>query len=79
MAIKEEIAQVRKRMEKAIEDIRKELASIRTGRHRYPSWITFRSITTEFPLPSTRSRSLATRADVDHRAAVRCLARWTGR
>jgi ribosome recycling factor len=32
MAIKEEIAQVRKRMEKAIEDIRKELASIRTGR-----------------------------------------------
>src|ERR671935_2661080 len=32
MTIKDEIAQVRKRMEKAIEDIRKELASIRTGR-----------------------------------------------
>lgn len=32
MAIKDEIAQIRKRMEKAIEDIRKELASIRTGR-----------------------------------------------
>ena len=32
MAVKDEIAQVRKRMEKAIEDIRKELASIRTGR-----------------------------------------------
>jgi ribosome recycling factor len=32
MAIKDEIAAVRKRMEKAIEDIRKELASIRTGR-----------------------------------------------
>jgi ribosome recycling factor len=32
MAIKDEIAQVRKRMDKAIEDIRKELATIRTGR-----------------------------------------------
>ena len=32
MAIKDEIAQIRKRMEKAIEDIRKELATIRTGR-----------------------------------------------
>src|SRR5215468_11741150 len=32
MAMKEEIAQIRKRMEKAIDDIRKELASIRTGR-----------------------------------------------
>ena len=32
MGIKDEIAQVRKRMEKAIEDIRKELSSIRTGR-----------------------------------------------
>src|SRR4029077_15330297 len=32
MAIKDEVAQIRKRMEKAIEDIRKELASIRTGR-----------------------------------------------
>jgi ribosome recycling factor len=32
MAIKDEIAQVRKRMEKAIDDIRKELTSIRTGR-----------------------------------------------
>ena len=32
MAIKDEIAQIRKRMEKAIDDIRKELASIRTGR-----------------------------------------------
>jgi ribosome recycling factor len=32
MAIKDEIAQVRKRMEKAIDDIRKELATIRTGR-----------------------------------------------
>ena len=32
MAIKDEIAAIRKRMEKAIEDIRKELASIRTGR-----------------------------------------------
>jgi ribosome recycling factor len=32
MTAKEEIAQIRKRMEKAIEDIRKELASIRTGR-----------------------------------------------
>ena len=32
MAIKDEIAQIRKRMEKAIEDIRKELAAIRTGR-----------------------------------------------
>jgi len=32
MSIKDEIAQIRKRMEKAIEDIRKELASIRTGR-----------------------------------------------
>jgi ribosome recycling factor len=32
MAIKDEIAQVRKRMEKAIDDIRKELSSIRTGR-----------------------------------------------
>jgi ribosome recycling factor len=32
MAIKEEIAQARKRMDKAIDDIRKELSSIRTGR-----------------------------------------------
>src|SRR6266850_8506809 len=32
MAVKDEIAQVRKRMDKAIEDIRKELTSIRTGR-----------------------------------------------
>jgi ribosome recycling factor len=32
MAIKDEIAQIRHRMEKAIEDIRKELATIRTGR-----------------------------------------------
>ncbi len=32
MAIKDEIAAIRKRMEKAVEDIRKELASIRTGR-----------------------------------------------
>src|SRR2546427_12359771 len=32
MAIKDEVAQIRKRMEKAIDDIRKELASIRTGR-----------------------------------------------
>src|SRR5712671_916585 len=32
MAIKDEIAVIRKRMEKAIDDIRKELASIRTGR-----------------------------------------------
>jgi ribosome recycling factor len=32
MAIKDEVAQIRKRMEKAIEDIRKELATIRTGR-----------------------------------------------
>ncbi len=32
MAIKDEVAQIRKRMEKAIEDIRKELSSIRTGR-----------------------------------------------
>lgn len=32
MSIKEEIAQIQKRMEKAIEDIRKELSTIRTGR-----------------------------------------------
>ena len=32
MAIKDEIAQVRKRMDKAIDDIRKELSTIRTGR-----------------------------------------------
>ena len=32
MAIKDEVAQIRKRMEKAIDDIRKEFASIRTGR-----------------------------------------------
>jgi ribosome recycling factor len=32
MAVKDEVAQIRKRMEKAIEDIRKELTSIRTGR-----------------------------------------------
>jgi ribosome recycling factor len=32
MAIKDEIAVIRKRMEKAIDDIRKELVSIRTGR-----------------------------------------------
>jgi ribosome recycling factor len=32
MAVKDEIAQIRKRMEKAIEDIRKELATLRTGR-----------------------------------------------
>jgi ribosome recycling factor len=32
MAIKDEIALIRKRMEKAIDDLRKELASIRTGR-----------------------------------------------
>jgi ribosome recycling factor len=32
MAIKDEIAQIRTRMEKAVEDIRKELATIRTGR-----------------------------------------------
>ncbi len=32
MAVKDEVAQIRKRMEKAIDDIRKELASIRTGR-----------------------------------------------
>jgi len=32
MAMKDEVAQIRKRMEKAIDDIRKELASIRTGR-----------------------------------------------
>ena len=30
--IKEEVAQIRKRMEKALEDIRKELTTIRTGR-----------------------------------------------
>jgi ribosome recycling factor len=32
MAVKDEIANARKRMEKAIEDFRKELATIRTGR-----------------------------------------------
>jgi len=32
MAIKDEIASIRKRMEKAIDDIRKELTTIRTGR-----------------------------------------------
>src|SRR5437762_2232318 len=32
MAIKDEVAHIRKRMDKAIDDIRKELASIRTGR-----------------------------------------------
>src|SRR5689334_6949340 len=32
MTTKDEIAQIRKRMDKAIDDIRKELASIRTGR-----------------------------------------------
>src|SRR5438477_2350770 len=32
MSMKDEIAQIRHRMEKAIEDIRKELATIRTGR-----------------------------------------------
>ncbi|PYS01958.1 MAG: ribosome recycling factor [Acidobacteria bacterium] len=32
MTTKDEIAQIRKRMEKAIDDIRKELGSIRTGR-----------------------------------------------
>jgi ribosome recycling factor len=32
MAVKDEVAQVRKRMDKAIDDIRKELATIRTGR-----------------------------------------------
>jgi len=32
MGIKDEIAQIRKRMEKAIEDIRKEFSTIRTGR-----------------------------------------------
>jgi ribosome recycling factor len=32
MKSKEEIAQIRKRMEKAIDDLRKELSSIRTGR-----------------------------------------------
>src|ERR1043166_1857786 len=32
MAIKDEIAQIRKRMEKAIDDLRKELSTIRTGR-----------------------------------------------
>src|SRR2546421_4356974 len=32
MAIKDEVAQIRIRMDKAIDDIRKELASIRTGR-----------------------------------------------
>ena len=32
MAIKDEIAVIRKRMEKAIDDLRKELATIRTGR-----------------------------------------------
>ena len=32
MAIKDEIAAIRKRMEKAVDDIRTELASIRTGR-----------------------------------------------
>ena len=32
MAINDVVAQIRKRMEKAIDDIRKELASIRTGR-----------------------------------------------
>src|SRR6478672_9602259 len=32
MAIRDEIAQIRKRMEKAIDDIRKELATIQTGR-----------------------------------------------
>jgi len=32
MAMKDEVALIRKRMEKAIDDIRKELASIRTGR-----------------------------------------------
>jgi ribosome recycling factor len=32
MAIRDEIAVIRKRMEKAIDDIRKELATIRTGR-----------------------------------------------
>src|SRR5262244_4301694 len=32
MAIKDEVSAIRKRMEKAIDDIRKELSSIRTGR-----------------------------------------------
>src|SRR6516225_10635364 len=32
MSMKDEIAQIRKRMDKAIDDIRKELSSIRTGR-----------------------------------------------
>src|SRR2546422_7202336 len=32
MAMKDEVALIRKRMEKAIDDIRQELASIRTGR-----------------------------------------------
>src|SRR6478672_1108438 len=32
MAIKDEIAQIRRRMEKAVEDLRKELSTIRTGR-----------------------------------------------
>src|SRR5213592_1095209 len=32
MAIKDEVAQIRHRMDKAVEDIRKELATIRTGR-----------------------------------------------
>jgi ribosome recycling factor len=32
MAVKDEVAQIRKRMERAIDDIRKELTSIRTGR-----------------------------------------------
>ena len=32
MAIKDEIAQIRHRMDKAVEDIRKELSTIRTGR-----------------------------------------------
>src|SRR6185369_3469822 len=60
MAIKDEIAQIRVRMEKAVEDIRKELATIRTGR---ASISILDSITVDYygtPTPINQAAQLGT-------------------
>ena len=43
---KDAMAQARARMEKAVEDFRRELAGVRTGRANVPCWIRFAWIIT---------------------------------
>ena len=71
MAIKEEIAQIRKRrMEKAVDDIRKELATIRTGR---ASISILDNIQVEYygvPTPISQVAQLGTPEPTDYRSAL---------